>query len=105
MTKKEARAKRRVRRTTIRTIIIIIVMITMYLLVSYIDTHYTREATIIHTVNNYCAVAVDNNGNQWKFCADDIHVGQTIDMKMYTNHTDTIYDDKVVDIKIVAEDR
>lgn len=105
MTKKEVRAKRRARRVTVRTIIIIVVMITMYLLASYIDTHYTREATIIHTVNNYYAVAVDDCGNEWKFCADNVHVGQTIDMKMYTNHTNTIYDDEVVDIKIVAEDK
>lgn len=102
MTKKEVRAKRRAVRRRVRTIVIIIVMIMMYVFVSYINTHYTREATVIHTANNYYAVAVDNNGNEWEFCADNICVGQEIEMKMYTNHTDTIYDDEVVGIKIVA---
>ena len=103
MTKKEVRAKRRARRTIVRTIIIIIVMTTMCALASYVDTHYTREATIIHTADNYYAVAVDKQGNEWEFCADNVFVGQIIEMKMFTNHTTTIYDDEVVGVKIVAE--
>ena len=103
MTKKEVRAKRRARRTVVRTIIIIVVMLAMYVLASYVDTHYTREATILHTVNDYYAVAVDEQGNEWEFCADNVFVGQKIEMKMFTNNTTTIYDDEVVGVKIVAE--
>lgn len=103
MTKTEVRAKRRAVRRRVRTIVVIIVMIMMCVLASYIDTHYTREVTVIHTANNnYYAVAVDNNGNEWEFCADNIYVGQKIEMRMFNNHTTNIYDDEVVGIKIVA---
>ena len=104
MTKKEVRAKRRARRTTVRTIIIIVVMIAMYVLASYVDTHYTTTATIAYQDNTGRVVAVDeHNGNMWEFKADNVYAGQTIKMKMYTNNTTTIYDDEVVGVKIIAE--
>ena len=104
MTKKEVRAKRRARRTTVRTIIIIIVMTTMCALASYIDTHYTREAVVTYQDNTGRVVAIDeHNGNVWEFKADNVYAGQTIKMRMFTNHTTTIYDDEVVGVKIVAE--
>ena len=104
MTKREARAQRRAVRRRVRTVVIIILMIMMCMLASYIDTHYTKEATIIHTTNSHhVVVAIDEQGNEWEFCADNVFVGQTIEMKMFTNNTTTIYDDEVVDIKVVAE--
>lgn len=104
MTKKEVRAKRRARRVTVRTIIIIVVMIAMYVLASYVDTHYTTTATISYADNTGRVVAVDeHNGNMWEFKADNVYAGQTIKMRMFTNHTTTIYDDEVVGVKIVTE--
>ena len=58
----------------VKVIAIVVMMIVMYAIASYIDTHYTREATVIHTANNYYAVAVDEQGNEWEFCADDISI-------------------------------
>lgn len=104
MTQREVRAKRRARRTTVRTIIIIIVMIAMYVLASYVDTHYTTTATVTYQDNTGRVVAVDeHNGNMWEFKADNVYAGQTIEMRMFTNNTTTIYDDEVVGVKIVAE--
>ena len=103
MTKKEVRAKRRARRTVVRTIIIIVVMLAMYVVASYVDTHYTREAITTYTDNTGRVVAIDNSGNIWEFKADNLDAGQKIKMRMFTNNTNTIYDDEVVGVKIVAE--
>lgn len=100
MTKTNARVRRIVKNIIILTMIVIVLL--MYVLASYVDTHYKRDAVVIHTANNYYAVAIDNSGNEWEFCAEDICVGDTVVMQMYTNHSDTIYDDEVVGIKIVA---
>jgi hypothetical protein len=100
MTKTNARVRRIVKNIMILTMIVIVLL--MYVLASYVDTHYKRDAVVIHTANNYYAVAIDNSGNEWEFCAEDICVGDTVVMQMYTNHSDTIYDDEVVGIKIVA---
>jgi hypothetical protein len=75
----------------------------MYALASYIDTHYTREAVVVHTANNYYAVAVDNAGNEWEFCADNVFVNQKVKLKMHTNNTNSIYDDKVIGVEVIAE--
>lgn len=100
MTKTNTRVRRTVKSIMILTMIIIVLL--MYVLASYVDTHYKRDAVVIHTSNNHYAVAIDNSGNKWEFCAEDIHAGDIVVMKMYTNCSDTIYDDEVVGIKIVA---
>lgn len=88
----------------VKMIAIVITMIAMYVLASYIDTHYTTTATIAYQDNTGRVVAVDeHNGNMWEFTADNVYAGQTIKMKMYTNNTTTIYDDEVVGVKIIAE--
>ena len=88
---------------TATAIAIVILMLGIYIFASYIDTHYTREAVTTYTDNTGRVVAMDNSGNIWEFKADNLDAGQTIKMKMYTNNTNTIYDDEVVGVKIVAE--
>lgn len=102
MTKREQRAKRTIRRRVVN-VILILGIVMLYTFVSYLDTHYTKDATIIHTSNNYYAVAVDDAGNEWEFCADNVFVNQKVKLKMHTNNTNSIYDDKVVGVKIIAE--
>ncbi len=100
MTKTNTRVRRIVK--NIMIIIMILVVLLMYVLASYLDTHYKRDAIVIHTTNNCYAVAIDNSGNKWEFCAEDISIGDAVVMQMYTNHSDTIYDDEVVGIKKIA---
>ena len=103
MTQNKTRVNKRVVKRRVGVVMMAIAIIALSVFVSYIDTHYTREAVVIHTANNYYAVAVDEQGNEWEFCADDISVGQKISMTMYNNNSITIYDDEVVDIKVIAE--
>jgi hypothetical protein len=87
----------------VKMIAIVVVIVVMYALASYIDTHYTREAVVVHTANNYYAVAVDETGNEWEFCADNVFVNQKVKLKMHTNNTNSIYDDKVIGVEVIAE--
>jgi hypothetical protein len=87
----------------VKMIAIVVVIVVMYALASYIDTHYTREAVVVHPANNYYAVAVDNAGNEWEFCADNVFVNQKVKLKMHTNNTNSIYDDKVIGVEVIAE--
>ena len=44
----------------------------------------------------------DTCGYTWDFIGDGYEVGDVVDLKMYTNHTDsTIYDDVIEDVKRV----
>lgn len=87
---------------SIKMIAIVVVMITMYAIVSYIDTHYTREA-IVTNVEQSLVTATDDDDNVWQFKATNIHKGQHIKMIMDNNHTIINDDDKVVNVKILVE--
>ena len=66
----------------------------------YITSHYTKEDCIIVEVAEDYAIAVDTNGDEWSWSIDgtDLEVGDVVDLKMYDNHTDDIYDDEVVSV-------
>ncbi len=93
--------------TTIRTIIkrtmmMIIIILLLYLL-SYIATHYTRDA-VVDSIEDNVVTFVDTCGYTWEAAdVDNIVEGQTVVLKMHTNHTDSIIsDDIIVDIKPTA---
>ena len=70
-------------------------------IVGYVECHYTKEdCTIIEITEDY-AIAVDTYGNEWSWYIDgtDLELGDTVDLKMYNNHTEyDIYDDEVVSV-------
>lgn len=71
-------------------------------MVEYIETHYTREATVIYTNDNNEVVVSDKAGNEWHFYGIGYVEGDAVKMKMFTNYTDSnIYDDEIVNVKIV----
>lgn len=86
----------------VKVIAIVIVIIIMYALVSYIDTHYTREA-IVTNVEQSLVTATDDDGNMWQFKATDMCEGECIKMTMHNNHTIMNYDDEVVNVKVLVE--
>ena len=93
--------------TTIRTIIkrtmmMITIIILLYLL-SYIEAHYTRDA-VVDSIEDNVVTFIDTCGYTWETTdVDNIVEGQTVVLKMHTNHTDSIIsDDIIVDIKPTA---
>ena len=105
MTKVDKRRVKRQRAKAIRTVVLIIIIITSYCIASHYDTHYTNNATITR-VEHYDDIntvfALDEVGHVWEFKANNAYCGQSVELKMYNNHTTTVEDDEVVGVKAVA---
>lgn len=90
-------------RRKIRTTIYIIILLLLFALSSYIDTHYNREATVT-TIEDNVVVFTDTVGYTWEATdVENIVEGQTVVLKMHTNHTtNNISDDIILKIKPTA---
>ena len=85
---------------TLRVIAIVIVFATLVAMVSYVECHYTQDATITALEEDDEIVFVDARGEKWSFFGKGYEVGQEIRVTFYTNHTDgCIYDDVVYIVK------
>lgn len=85
---------------TLRAIAIVIVFATLIAMVSYVECHYTQDATITALEENDEVVFVDARGEEWSFFGKGYEVGQEVRVTFYTNHTDGyIYDDVVYMVK------
>ena len=81
---------------TLKAIAIVIVFAILITMVSYVECHYTQDATITALDEDGEVVFVDARGEEWSFFGDDYEVGQKVKVTFYTNHTDRcIYDDVV----------
>ena len=87
-------------RDKVKLILMLVVFIIMFVFASWIDTHYTRQdCEVVGYVEDVVTVE-DSCGYQWKFIGEGYEVGDTVDLKMYTNHTDGyIYDDEIIEVK------
>ena len=85
-------------------LVMAIVMVGLFCFASWFEVHYTREdCTVVGYVEDVVTVE-DTCGYTWEFKADGLEVGDVVDLKMYTNHTDnTIFDDEITDYKLVAD--
>lgn len=87
-------------RDKVKLILMLVVFIIMFVFASWVDTHYTRhDCEVVGYVEDVVTVE-DSCGYQWKFIGEGYEVGDTVDLKMYTNHTDGyIYDDEIIEVK------
>ena len=84
---------------TIRNIIIVIILLVMCGWCSHYEHHYTRVGTVTR-VDCIEVTVRDNSGHYWAFKGDGYNVDDTVELKMYDNHTDNnIYDDEIVGVK------
>ena len=88
---------------TITTIIMVIMFIAGYAVASYIDTHYTKDATITY-INHQTkeCTALDKQGYLWTFKTNNLNCGQEVKLIMNNNHTIDNHDDIVENVKIKA---
>lgn len=88
---------------TITTIIMVVMFIAGYTVASYIDTHYTKEATITY-INHQTeeCTALDEQGHLWTFKANNLNCGQEVKLIMNNNHTIDNHDDIVENVRIKA---
>ena len=65
----------------------------------YIDTHYTREATVVDVMSDE-VVVIDKFGDEWSFIGNGYKVNDNVTLVIHNNTTmNTIADDKIIDIK------
>ena len=75
------------------------IIIGALLIGGYIDTHYTREATVVDVVSDE-VVVIDEFGDEWSFIGDGYKVNDNVTLVIHNNTTmNTIADDKIIDIK------
>ena len=82
----------------IKRIILVLVIITIIGLMGMIESTYTRDV-IVTDVDCIEVTVEDRQGHRWSFFGDNYTVGQEITVVMNTNNTDSITDDKIVDVK------
>ena len=85
---------------TLKAIAIVTVFATLVAMVSFVECHYTQDATITALEEDDEVVFVDARGEEWSFFGEGYEVGQEVRVTFYTNHTDRyIYDDVVHIVK------
>lgn len=84
----------------IYAIIVLIIFVVCFYAAGYIESHYTKRATVIDVINDYVTVE-DEQGNIWAFGGDDFHKGDKVKLTMFTNNTAYTYDDEIVKAKII----
>ena len=85
---------------TLRAIAIVIVFAILITMVSYVECHYTQDATITALEEDDEVVFIDARGEEWSFFGEGYEVGQEVKVIFYTNNTDGyIYDDVVYMVK------
>lgn len=84
--------------------IIITAVIILPTIIGKIESHYTREATVVGIdIQNSKVIVVDSTGHEWSFVGTNYKVSDKVVMSMNTNHTDnTVNDDAIESVKIVV---
>lgn len=84
---------------------IIMIFIILPFLAGYIETHYTREGSIIEINKKDNIIKIkDTSGYYWEYQnKDNYRVGDKVRMAMYSSHTDNnIYDDVILKIELIT---
>ncbi len=67
-------------------------------IVGYTELHYSMDATVIELGNSNRVIVVDDKtNNEWCFYGTDFKIGDKVTLKMYTNETDLIKTDDVIE--------
>jgi heme/copper-type cytochrome/quinol oxidase subunit 2 len=83
----------------IKGFLFVIVCVIIFILCNYIETTYTRMATV-QKIENDLVIALDSCGNLWEFTGDNYMIGDKVQLIMNTNHTDSIItDDQIKSVK------
>ncbi len=98
--------KRRTAEMIKRVVISIIVttmFVVLFLVCSWYETHYTREAKVIQIDNEIVSV-IDKTNNVWQFYRnkEDVKINDQVKLIMDTMNTDTIItDDTIIQVTVI----
>ena len=74
----------------------LVIVCICYCLCSYVETHYTREAEVV-SVDGTTIEVEDKRGFLWAFDGEGFEEGDSVKMKMFTNCTDSVISDDVIE--------
>ena len=82
----------------IKRIVLVVAIIMVLSVVGMLESTYTRDV-VVTDVDCIEVTVEDRQGHHWSFYGDDYTVGQEITVVMNDQHTSSIYDDTIVDVK------
>lgn len=82
----------------IKKIALVVVAIVVVGLMGMIESTYTRDV-VVTKVDCIEVTVQDKQGHHWSFYGDDYTVGQKITVVMNDQHTSSIYDDTIINVK------
>ena len=84
---------------TLKKIAIIIFVIALFYFSAWIESHYTKKATVVNVKNNVVTV-IDNSNNIWDFKGDGFYINDKVELLMNNSQTDCyIFDDVIENVK------
>lgn len=87
----------------IKDIIMLVVILAICCLLSWYETHYTKEVTVF-LVQDDIVTVVDDSNNYWEFESEGFHEGDKVEMLMDTMRTLDIHDDEIQKVYIVQQE-
>ena len=85
------------------SIIVTTMFVVLFLVCSWYETHYTREAKVIQIDNEIVSV-IDKTNNVWQFYRnkEDVKINDQVKLIMDTMNTDTIItDDTIIQVTVI----
>ena len=82
----------------IKRVVIVLVVIALIGIAITIENRYTRDV-VVTEVQDQEVTVTDVSGNEFSFYGTDYTVDQEIVVVMTTNNTDSITDDKIIDVR------
>jgi len=84
---------------TLKKIAIITFVIALFYFSAWIESHYTRKATVIKIKNNVVTV-IDDSNNVWDFEGENFYINDEVELLMNNSQTDCyIFDDIIENAK------
>ena len=88
------------RQTSYKNAIIMIVIIMLithiFNTISYLSQYYSLKTVVAHVDSNDCVIVIDSTDEIWAFYGTGFNTGDKVELTMFTNYTDSIYDDKII---------
>jgi hypothetical protein len=85
-------------KNVIKEMFIITLVLTVFLgifgILGHIENTYTKECEIVNVQGDVITV-VDKDGDEWTFYGTDYEIGEIVKVRMHTNHTTKLSDDKL----------
>lgn len=71
--------------------------------VGHMEHSYVREGCEVVAIEGNEVVVLDNAGHEWSFVGEGYKLGEVVELEMFDNCTNSIYDDEVIEVKKMGQ--